>query len=134
MIEPWFSTVPPPGPEKLYRPAMKLASVMFRVEATRPPTFTCELAPNRMPFGLTRKTLPLAFRLPRMLEGSDPVTRFSATELLFGWAKRTVSPWAMLKLCQFSTAFWLDWVTVSALPPLETLAAPAATEPPVGRA
>ncbi len=69
-----------------------------------------------------------------MVEGSGPVTRFSATELAFGWANRTDSPGAMLKPSQLSTAFWLDWVTVMAPPPAETLAEPAATEPPVGSA
>ncbi len=113
---------------------MKSASPMLRVEATRPPTFTWALGPNRTPFGLTRKTLPLAVRFPRMLEGSGPVTRLRATALLLGWAKRTVSPWAMLKPCQLITAFWLDWVTVRSAPRVDTLAAPAATEPPVGRA
>ncbi len=129
-----MTTAPPPGPEKLYLPVMKLASVMFRVEATSPPTFTWAFGPNRMPLGLTRNTLPLADRLPKIADGSGPVTRFRATELLFGWANRTDSLGAMLKLCQLITAFWLVWLTVSARPPPERLAEPAATWPPVGRA
>ncbi len=65
---------------------------------------------------------------------SNSVTRFRATELLFGCANRTDSSLAMPKLPQLSTAFWLDWLTVSARPSPDTLAAPATTWPPVGRA
>src|SRR5579872_551809 len=133
-MDPWLSTEPPPGPAKLYLPAMKLASVMLSVEATRPPTFTWAVGPNMTPFGLIRKTLPLAVRVPKMLDGSEPVTRFSATALPFGCTNWTVSPLAMLKVCQSSTAFWLDWLTVSASGPADMAAAPTATEPPVGRA
>src|SRR5580658_1264444 len=107
---------------------------MFRVDATRPPTFTWALAPNSTPFGLTRNTWPLAERLPRMLDGLDPVTRLRATELLFGWANDTDSPWAMPKLCQSRIAFWLVCLMVIDAPELATVAAPATTEPPVGRA
>ena len=64
---------------------MKLASVMFSVDATRPLTLTDAPLPNRMPLGLTRNTLPLAERLPKIADGSGPSTRLSATELLLGW-------------------------------------------------
>ena len=113
---------------------MKSASVMFRLEATRPPTLTDAPLPNRMPFGLTRNTLPLAIKVPRMLDGSDPSTRFSATELLFGWTKRTDSPAATLKLCQLIAALWVDWLMtrLPGTPPMVAL--PAATTPFAGAA
>ena len=113
---------------------MKSPSVMFRVEATSPPTLTDAPWPNRMPFGLTRNTLPLADRLPRMLEGSEPSTRLSATELLLGCTNWTASPAAMLKLCQLIAAFWVDWLMVVLPAPVLMLAPPAATTPPAGRA
>src|SRR5450631_4286323 len=113
---------------------MKSPSVMLRVDATSPPTFTCAPAPKRMPFGLTRNTLPFADRLPRMLEGSAPSTRLSATELLLGCANCTASADPMLKPCQLIAAFWLVWVIV-VLPGVEAmLALPADTAPPMGRA
>src|SRR5450830_1759375 len=117
-------------PEKLYLPAMKSPSVIFNVDATSPPTFTCAPWPNRMPFGFSRNTLPLADRLPRMLEASEPSTRLSATELLLGCTNRTASPCPMLKLCQLIAAFGVDWVMVVLPAPLLMLAPPAATTPP----
>ncbi len=111
---------------------MKSASLMLSVEATSPPTLTCEPAPNSTPFGLTRKTLPFAFRLPRICEASGPVTRLSATEFRSGWTKVTVLPAAISKLCQLSAADLLVCVTVSAFAPVAIVAAPTVTEPPVG--
>src|SRR6185369_7651700 len=113
---------------------MKSPSLMLRVDATRPATFTCAPWANRMPFGFTRNTLPLADRLPRMLEGSGPVTRLSATELEFGCTNLTASTCPILKLCQLMAAFWLDWVMVMVPAPPEIVALPAETAPPVGRA
>src|SRR5450756_2458230 len=113
---------------------MKSLSVTFRVEATKPPTLIDAPRPNRMPFGLTRNTLPLAVKLPRMLEGSAPSTRLSATELLFGCTNRTDSPAAILKLCQLSAAFCVDWLMTVLPAPVLMLAAPAATTPPAGSA
>ena len=87
---------------------MKSPSLSPRVEPTRPPTLTDAPLPNRMPFGLIRNTLPFALRLPRMLDGSLPMTRFSATELLFGCTNCTLSPAAILKLCQLIATFCVD--------------------------
>ena len=113
---------------------MKSPSVMFNVDATSPPTFTCAPLPNRMPFGFSRNTLPLADRLPRMLEGSEPSTRLSATELLLGCTNWTDSVCPMLKPCQLIATFWLDWVIVVLPAPPAMLALPADTAPPVGPA
>ena len=113
---------------------MKSLSVTFSVDATRPPTLIDAPWPNRMPFGFTRKTLPLAVRLPRMFEGSDPSTRFKATELAVGCTNFTDSPAAMLKLSQLMAAFCVVCV-ISVLPaPLLMVALPAVTTPPAGAA
>ena len=83
---PWLSMAPAPLPfSKVYWPARKFASLRPRVEATRPPTFTCAPGANITPLGLIRKTWPLALRLPKMAEGSLPRTRFRVTELALGW-------------------------------------------------
>ena len=82
--------------------------------------------------GLTRNTLPLADRLPRMWEGFAPITRLSATELLPGCTNCTDWPGWMPKLCQLIATFGVVWVIVmwAALPPMVAL--PAVTTPPVG--
>src|SRR6185295_15969090 len=113
---------------------MKSASVMLRVDATSPPTLTCAPLANRMPFGFTRNTLPLADRLPKMFDGSDPSTRLRATELLLGCTNLTASACPMLKPCQLIATFWLDWLIVMLPAPLAMLAPPADTAPPDGRA
>ena len=95
---------------------------MFNVEATSPPTLTLAVWPNRMPFGLTRNTFPFADRLPRMTEGSEPSTRFSATELLVGCSKTTLLPLPIEKDCQLIAARSLVCVTVSDLVPVAMLA------------
>src|ERR1700744_2055100 len=122
------------APAKPYLPAMKSASLMPSVDATRPCTFTDAPLPNRMPFGLTRNTWPLARRLPRMVDGPEPVTRFSATELASGCTNTTDSPLPMLKFCQLMAAFWLPWVTVTLEPLVLIVAEPADPVPPVGLA
>ena len=113
---------------------MKAPSVMFRVEATNPPTLTDAPLPNKMPFGFTRNTLPVADRVPRMLEGAEPSTRFSATELLLGCRNWTDSFDPMPKLCQLIAALWVDWVMVMPVAPLLMMAPPAVTVPPDGSA
>jgi hypothetical protein len=70
---------------------MKSPSLMFKVDATNPPTLTEDPAPNRMPLGLTKNTWPLAERLPKMTEGSAPITRFNAIAAAVGMFS-TVSP------------------------------------------
>ena len=54
---------------------MKSLLLRSRVEATKPPTFTCAPRPNRMPLGLIRYTCPLAVMRPKMADGSLPTTR-----------------------------------------------------------
>ena len=113
---------------------MKSLSDRFSVDATSPPTFTCAPLPNRMPFGFIKKTFPLAVRLPRIVDGSAPKTRLSATALLLGCTNRTVSPGPMLKLCQLITVLAVVWVTKVVPAPVLMLAPPAVTAPPVGDA
>ena len=69
-----------------------------------------------------------------MLEGSEPSTLFSVTELLLGCMNWTASLGPMLKLCQFIAAFDVDWVMVVLAAPLLMLAPPAVTTPPTGSA
>ena len=85
-----------------------------------------------MPLGLTKNTLPLAVKLPRMLEGLAPTTRLSATELLLGCTNWTDSPALMPKLCQLMMALDVDCVItiLPGAPPI--VAEPAATTPPAG--
>src|SRR5688572_6208977 len=113
---------------------MKSPSEMLRVDATSPPTFTCAPWPNRMPLGFTRNTLPLADRLPMMLEGSAPSTRLSATALLVGCTNCTASVLPMLKLCQLIATLGVDWLTVTLPGVVVIFALPADTAPSVGRA
>ena len=113
---------------------MKSLSVMLRVLATRPPTLTDEPWPNRMPYGLTRNTLPFADRFPKILDGSEPSTRLSATELLPGCTKVTASDLPILKVCQLIATFGVDWVMVVADVRLLMAALPAVTTPPAGSA
>jgi len=113
---------------------MKSLSLMLRVEATRPPTLIDAPRPKSMPLGLSRNTLPLAVRLPRMLEGSGPSTRLRAIELLSGCTNWTASVAPMLKLCQLIATFWLVWVMVVLPAELLMAAPPSVTTPPTGRA
>ena len=107
---------------------------MSSVEATSAPTLTEAPLPNKTPFGLTRKTLPLADRRPRMLDGSEPSTRFSATESLPGWMKRTASFVPILKLCQLITTFCVLWLMTVVPAPVLMAAVPDLTTPPTGAA
>src|SRR6478736_2369476 len=113
---------------------MKSVSAMFSVDATRPPTFTVAPLPNSIPFVFTRNTLPLAESLPRIAEGSDPITRFKATEALPGCLNCTASPAAMPKPCQLMMALLLPCVMVVCVPLVLMAAEPAATTPPTGPA
>src|SRR5438132_14380847 len=81
-----------PGMLKLYRPAIKSASLMSWVLARKPAVLTTAEGPNRIPSRLMRNTRPFAVSVPRISEGpSPPVTRLSTTEELPGWLKRTLS-------------------------------------------
>ena len=46
----------------------KLVVVISSVLATKPPTFTLAPGANRMPFWLTRNTLPFAFKVPKICD------------------------------------------------------------------
>src|SRR5690606_24895039 len=133
-IEPWLITRPSATPAKWCRPAAKSLSLMARLEATRPPTLTAALGPKRTPLGLTKNTRPLAVKLPRMLEASDPSTRLRAMALLPGCRNSTDSPLPRLDACQLIATFWLVWVIFRALAVPSMVALPTDTAPPVGRA
>jgi hypothetical protein len=89
---------------------MKSSLEMLAVEAISPPTSMREFGPNRIPFWFRRMTLPFAVRLPRICEGSPPVTRFSVMEFEPGWMKLVVSPSPIENWPQLMMAFCVDWV------------------------
>jgi len=62
MMEPWFTTLPLPGPDSVRTPLSIAASLTARVEAVMPPTSTCAPLPNSTPLGLISQTCPLASR------------------------------------------------------------------------
>ena len=127
LITPWLSTAEPismtrpPGAAvmlpwlmtgaanarsaaKRMRPARKSSLVIFSVEATSPATSTRALAPKNMPFGLMRKTRPFDCRVPRMTDGSTPVTRLSTVLAADCWMKRVVSAAPIENCCQLMIA------------------------------
>ena len=107
--------------------ARKSLSVTFKVEATRPPTFTVEPAPKTTPLGLIRITCPLADNLPRITLGLAAMTRLRAMDPASGWLKTTDSPAPMSKLCQVNTAFGVDCWIVIAVSVCEMRALPTVT-------
>ena len=85
----------------LAKPLLNSASLIARVEATRPPVSTCAPLPNRMPLRLIRKTWPslLADRRPKTRLGlSPPTTRLSAAAPLSAMSKVTLLSAPMSKL------------------------------------
>ena len=113
---------------------MKSASLILRVEATRPAVSTRAPAPKAMPLGLIRKTLPFETRRPRMADGSPPVTRFKTALFVDCWTKRVSSPRSMEKPCQLMMA--PGELAMFRIPAAgrERLAWPWAATPPVGLA
>ena len=111
---------------KRRRLLMKSLSDRRKVEATNPATSTCAPAPNTMPLGLTKNTRPLDCRLPKMTDGSTPVTRFSTWLLALCCTKRVSSPRLMLNCCQLMMAPGV-LVTVKVLPTCENDACPLTT-------
>ena len=82
---PWFIMDPfSPFLKNAYFSARKSLSLIARVEATSPPTFTLAPGVNNMPFGFTRKTLPFAVSVPKIDEGSFPETLLSRVDWLEG--------------------------------------------------
>ena len=85
-----------------------------------------------MPFGLVKKICPFAVRWPKISDGLLPVTRLSAIAEELGWLKLTQALEPIEKLCQLRIAELVLCVTCMFDPEVEMLAAPAATDPPVG--
>ena len=136
VIFPWLTTAPAvPSLKNEYFPFMKSLSLMLRLEATRPPTLTLAPGANSTPEGLTRKTRPLAFSEPKMLEGLFPKTRLKRLDWLLGWEILTVSPLPMPKEFQLMIAWFDPWFIFICVAEGEAMTAcPAATCPPVGKA
>jgi hypothetical protein len=134
LMAPLLLTVPVPLPLKPSVPWAKSRSLMSSVEATKPPPIvTVPDAVMAMPLGLTRNICPLPLTAPAMVEAVAPVTRLRIAAPAFGWLKVTAAPCPTEKLSQLTTARWLVWSTVMALPPPWIAALPSATLPPCGR-
>src|SRR5215472_16634987 len=101
---------------------MKFWFEMSRVEATRPPTLTCDPRVKSTPAELTMKTCPFAWSAPEMTLCSLPRTRLSVADALLGWLKLTVSDGAMEKPSQLMTARLVDWLTLVVGPDWEMAA------------
>ena len=110
---------------------MKFSFEMLAVAATSPPTSILAPGPIRIPFGLTRKTVPFAVSRPRIADISGPVTRFSVAPVP-ACRKLTCPPVPMLKLRQSMTARCEDWTMSRRLPFAVIVADPAFTTPPCG--
>src|SRR5882762_11915001 len=109
-MTPWLTTAPaPPALYQFCRPARKSRSLIERVVAKRLPTSTEALRAKRMPFGLLKKTEPLAVRRPKISDGLLPVTRFSAIAEELGWLKLTHALEPTEKLSQLRIALFVDW-------------------------
>ena len=118
------------------RPRCSPAADGSSVLATSAPTSSREPAPNTMPRGLTRKTVPSACSEPRISDGSPPVTRLSSTEVAAGWLMRTASP-APIEKPRQSTVARSPLCTMSIEPgaaPAFTATCPCTTEAPSGSA
>ncbi len=108
---------------------------MLKVVARSPATSTLAVEPKTMPWGLTRKIRPFAERAPRIVEGSIPVTRLSATEDAPGWMNLTSSLALMLNWFQLMMALPVAWLMIIVLAAGVVMAAePPATVPPWGSA
>jgi len=85
-------------------PLMKSWLEILRVDAINPAVLTIEFLPKTIPFGLTRKTLPLELSCPRMRDGSCPTMRLRMALLAPCWINRVISPWLMPNCCQLTMA------------------------------
>ena len=77
--------------------------------------------PNRMPLGLIRKTRPFEVSVPRMTEGSGPMTRLRTLDAALCWMKLVVSLAPIENPRQLMMAPGL-LVMLSELPTVEKLA------------
>src|ERR1700730_9925360 len=105
---PWLTIAAVEVPENVYFPAMKSELEMSSVEATKPPTLTCEPLLKRTPAELTMNTCPLALSVPEMTLVSLPMTRLRVTDELPGWLKLTVSFAPIENPCQLMIALLED--------------------------
>src|SRR5580704_815575 len=124
--------LPAPLPSKLRLLPLAPESLTSSVEATKPPTFTCEPLPKRIPFGLIKYTCPLASKCPRISLPLAPEIRFTATAIAEGCTKSTVACEPRLKLSQSIATSALDWRMSVVLPTWLMLALPETTFPPSG--
>ncbi len=106
--------------------------LVFAVDATSAPTFTCAPLANSTPAPFTSTICPLAVSWPAITDGSGPITRFSVTALAPGCRKSTRAPGPIEKLRQSITPRCVAWLTVTWLAPVVIVALPPTTVPPAG--
>ena len=107
---------------------------MSSVEATKAPARTLPVGVMAMPFGLTRKTWPLALSWPAMVEGVWPVTRFSIAEAAEGCWMSTRASRPIEKPCHETIALSVDcWIAIRPGEGVVIPTAPCTTLAPVGR-
>jgi len=130
---PWL-TMPAgfaPSCVKRWLPFSQSRLLRFNVDVTSPATSTRAPWPNSTPFGFNSHTWPLLLRLPRIDDGSLPVTRLST--LLLGpicW-KRTALAAPIENVFQLMIAFG-ELVTLNVLPAVWAVTCPLTTFMPVG--
>jgi len=86
----------------LVSPLLKSSLFRLSVLAIRLPTFTCAVAPNRMPAPLSKVMLPLLVKAPKMALGAAPRSmRLRALLSALGSWKCTLLSAPMSKLCHW---------------------------------
>ena len=131
---PWLTIAAgAPGPwVKRKLPASQSALLRLSVEVTSPATLTRALWPNRTPFGLSNQTRPLLLRLPRMAEGSLPVTRLRTWLAAPACSKRTALAAPIEKEFQLMIELG-ELFTVRVPPTVRAVTWPATGFMPLGR-
>ena len=101
------------------------------MDVTSPATSTRAPWPNSTPFGFNSHTRPLLLRLPRIDDGSLPMTRLSTWLEAFACSKRTALPAPIEKLFQLMIALG-ELFTVSVPPTVRAETCPATVFMPLG--
>ena len=124
-----------PAMLKLYFPATKSSLRILEDVAISEPTLILAAAPKAMPAGLLIATIPIALKLPLIIDAPPPpVTRFSAVQLASCCLMTTFSPAAMLKDFQSITTLGVFWMMMTLVGLVTIFAAPVATTPSCGKA
>ena len=138
VMMPSFTTEAPAWPASIVSapPRMKLATAGSPIRpalATTPATSTRAEGPNQMPLGLAMTTRPFEVIVPKIFDGSVPMTRLTAIDAASGWLKDRRWSAVTEKLFQSITVRCVAVVTVMSCPAVCIVAVPATTCPLVGR-